>query len=311
MPNIISLCRSHWVADARRFRFPLPPSAKFAKGQGVALSNASLYNSFFNISAANSNSTLTLVVYARFTKSPESFATLGTPVNSWTFNWTIPDGYYSSDALSDWIHYQLYTRKIYQIHPTTGNYRYVLSVAANSTQYAIQLSFNTFEDVNSTGYTLPSGCPCQYFVAEAAPQTPTLTLTTGLATLLGYTAGSYGGYAIDTQIIGTVSPQISVTTALRLHCNLVSSPYNNPDNILQNIPLTASYGSLVTYAATSLAYAPILPNHYSYVECYFTDSQTGTILTPYDLDITITLTVSDPPAAEDEAAAARRKVYQA
>lgn len=152
MPHAIQLNRTHWDSTLKRFIYEFPGRDVKFQDQKVLLSHASIYNSFFNVSASNGNNTIEIVVYARFTSNPLTGVSLGgSPVNSWTFEFVLDDGYYSLDAFSNALFYFFYIYRVYSIHPTSGQLRYPLAVSANSTAYASQLSFCTLE-AGTTGY---------------------------------------------------------------------------------------------------------------------------------------------------------------
>ena len=78
MPRTLIINSSNYLqGSGNRYIYNFPTAARFEAGSSIAVSNLAIYNSIQNITSLRGNNRLT-------------FIWLGT-----TYNWTIPDGYYS------------------------------------------------------------------------------------------------------------------------------------------------------------------------------------------------------------------------
>jgi hypothetical protein len=97
------------------------------------------------------------------------------------------------------------------------------------------------------GQTKPSSATWSFPIT---PITPTITFGAGYGKLIGFEAGTYPtDTSVDSQLVGTKSPQISVVNSVIMTCNLVSNPdVSVPHNALYSFPVSASYGNQIQMA---------------------------------------------------------------
>ena len=142
---MISLNKQNYDANTGIFTYKFSSEQDLTNAQ-VAFVNASLYNSFFNVSTRYDNN----VIFFTF---PYNNST-GMPV---TFSWTIPDGYYSIDELSLWLNNQCLLYGFYATDSNTSTPLFFLFLSSNTNTYSGQISYYLVQQ-NST-LTLSPGVP--------------------------------------------------------------------------------------------------------------------------------------------------------
>lgn len=255
--DMIIINTSHYAGGNRyQYKFPNPISFKKAR---VSVHQVSLYNSTYNISSSLGNNTYSVIW-----------------INGTTYNFVLDDGYYSASDLNDAIQLQMATRGLYCISGTGSNQLYVffVSIQTNPVQYKMQLDVSyvpTSSQANSLGYSLPSGVNWSF---PNTPKTPQLVLSSGLQTLLGFnkqTTFPTTPQTTNQTFLSTTYPIISPVFCYIFTTNLLNSRYNAVPTVLYQLPLTASYGSLITVTNQAEQKLSIRDGTYSFVEIQLWD----------------------------------------
>ena len=260
-----------------RFIYNFPSNVKFNAGDTIAVESISIYNSVFNVNASRSNNTFSIIWNADA---------------SVTYDFTITDGFYDIPALNYLIQYYCVQNDLYCID-ADGNYVYFLELVINSSVYGAELRAyilpNT-TDATTLGYTKPAGATWNFHAT--LDQTPQLVISTEFGKLFGFADGTFPASveATSQYISSTLSPQISVVNSLIVTCNLVNSDLSNPVNLFYSMPLSASYGSLMTSTNTSRMNIPIYEGSYKSIILEFLD-QIFERVTLHDFDVLIKLVI--------------------
>lgn len=270
----VILNSSNWNPSTKSFVYQFPFSQKL-ENKSVGVSSISFYNSFFNISSAYGNNTVSV------------------NYNGTVYNWTIPNGYYSYSDLNYWFQSQMIGNNLYMIN-SSSQYVYFLEIVANSVLYSGEI--NVYPVPTSTtgatlGYTIPTSG------AWGTGNAPSITFNNAFGLLLGMEAGTLGGGAgtltTPTQYVSTKCPIISPVNSIILTCNLVNNVgLSNPTNILASYGLSSGFGSLISYSSSDIIYQKCSNNTYTYLTIQILD-QNLSILTPYDYEYIITLALKD------------------
>ena len=222
------------LTSDNRFIYTFPSNVKFNPGDTIGVESISMYNSIFNTESVRGNNTFSIIWNAD---------------SAVTYNFTIPDGFYSISDLNYYIQYECVQNDLYCINGS-GNYVYFVELVINSTVYGSELRTFILPDVTEAGvlgYTKPVGASWSFHAsADATPQV--IIPSDAFGELFGFTAGTYPATPQTTsQYIGsTITPQISPVNSLILTCNLINDELSNPVNVFYSMPLNSAFGTLMT-----------------------------------------------------------------
>ena len=155
------------------------------EGTQMMVANVQIPYSFYNITAAYGNNTLIF-----------NFPTGTSSYSSYTI--TIPDGFYTTTSLSNYLQQFFISNGFYLYNSTTAQNVYYLSLVYNSYQYGNQILASPVPTSLPAGYSLPSGYTSStIFGGLGFPSTsrtpfivlPFLSSSSTLGTFLGF--GSY------------------------------------------------------------------------------------------------------------------------
>jgi hypothetical protein len=257
------------------YRFPQP--VKFNKNSKVSLFSFSMYNSTYNISQALANNTFSVIW-----------------INNLTYNFVIPDGYYSYLDLNNFISYCLLSNLLYL--KTTSNPVYPISIAQNSVQYAAQINILYIPSsiqATTLGYSLPTGATWTF---PASPTTPQLLISTGLQSILGFQDGQslfpLTKQTTNQSFISSNLPIISPVYCYILTCNLVENKFNNVPTLFAQVPINVSYGGLLNFISLSLSQIDIREGFYSEIQIALFD-QNYNNLQFRDFELTLVLLIDE------------------
>jgi hypothetical protein len=172
---------------------------------------------------------------------------------------------------------------------------YFFELVVNSIRYATSLNFYgtpTDAEATSLGYVKPSNATWSYPVS---PQTPSLKFDQPFGNLIGQTFGRYplaSPQSTNIQILSTQTPVISPVDSLILTCNLISSKYSVPNNILFTVPITVSVGSIIQVPISSIVFNDILPQNFSSLEITIYDQLFNSVEL-LDKELTLTLVIQE------------------
>lgn len=209
--------------DNYRYEFTVPEGYAL-KDQEVALTNAVITNSVYNLSKAGFNNVDLSYTYP-------------SGVGMATFAMTIPDGSYNIDVLSEYIQAQMVANKTYLVD-NGGNSVFHIKLNVSSVYWGIALTCDPVPVVLPAGWSLPSGAPA----LPSVPTTPQLVVspTNNFGQLIGYNAGSYPPVVQQTQYIaiGQVEAQVTPQWAFSVSLSLVNLPTVNPSSPGSVFPFT-------------------------------------------------------------------------
>ena len=241
---------------------------------------------------------------------------------------TIPDGYYDASSLNYFFQNFCLANNLYLVDTAGGVNIYYLEVLQNSTYYSMQINVYPLPTVLPTGYAYPTGCTWT-LQNDGNIYTPVLTLPTSLQKWFGFSSNivnKYPGYISVDPNNGAMSIPSSITTlqykpatlfinntnhvvqtytfvsdscpivhtvnSLVVDCNLINSKYNSDrSNIFFSIPMSATFGNLITVGPFPPCMCSIYGGIYQQIELTFYDT-TGVPVSVRDSDATITLVLS-------------------
>lgn len=244
------------------FRYTFPQGSVKFQNSKVAVGNISMYYSWFNISAANTNNTFSF--------------TWPTFAGSTTYNITIPDGFYDIAGLNSYLQQYCISNGLYLVNPS-GNYVYYLEFLANSNYYAIQFNSYPVPTALPVGWTNPGA-----ITFPVVASTPLLIVpNTNFRLLIGFNAGTYPAIfqATNYSKLSDFTPQITPIQSLILACTLLSNKYANPSTILYSFsPAGTTFGSIIQSQPAFPSWVDIADGAYSSFDIQFLDQNFNNVL---------------------------------
>ena len=241
-----------------KFVYRFPNSVVF-KDSYIALSQASMYYSWFNISSTLQNNTFSI------TLSAGVFTTI-----------TLPDGQYEISDINAYIQQTMVENNFYMID-ADGNYIYWLEMEVNATRYAVQ--FNCFEvpAVLPTGYTSPhafSGIafypqfkiPASFNLIVGYVEDFTTPETTN-DFIQTYGTGTAYAKSLDNtfSFISTVSPDVQPNANCLVSISNIDNIYASPNSIIYAITPQTGLGGLIQDKPSNYAWNKLLNGTYNQI----------------------------------------------
>lgn len=266
------------AGTTNQYRFSFPAgSVHFPKGSKIAISNISMYYSWFNITSAYNNNTFQIV-----------FPTSTTPT---TLNITIPDGFYSVSDLNSYLQQEFITAGLYLVD-SNGDYVYYAEFLENPTSYAIQ--FNSYPVPTSLPATYTNPASMTFPLVATTPQL-VVSSSNDFGLVIGFSAASYPSVVQSTTYSGLsdITPQISPVNSVITTCSLVNNRLNIPNTVLYSFNADVGFGSLIRSSPNEYAFIPISPGSYESLLITFLD-QRYLALPMRDTEILVQLLVEVP-----------------
>lgn len=243
----------NWVKNTNRFTMKFQQPRLFTKGSKVSLLSLVMYNQSFNIAAKYGNNTFSIKW-----------------INNVTYNFTIPDGYYSVEDLDSYIQYVCLINLLYV--NVTGNTAptYFINLKANVVQYKGQINLiavPTSTQASTLKYTKPSDATWNW---PSVATTPQFILSEGLGKLLGFSSSNLTlpstPLNVTTSFFSDITPDINPVEIYVFCCNLLNSASSFYPDIIAQLALAGSdIGSQVEYKSSMLTQLDIQEGTYSEV----------------------------------------------
>lgn len=244
-------------------------------------------------------------------------------------NIIIPDGFYDATSLNYFLQNTCIANNLYLTDSTgSGINTYFFEILQNSTYYGFQLNIYPLPQRMPQTLTYPSGASWT-LLNNSNVYTPQLILPPALQKYFGFSsnivAKSSGKISIDPSsgymyiptsttslqtsslnsylnnmqsvvstytFVSDICPNINWVNSLVMDCNLICSKYNSErSNTFFSIPLSASFGNLITIGPFPPCLCNIYGGNYQSIELSFYDTF-GAPINVRDSDATITLVLS-------------------
>jgi hypothetical protein len=289
----IVLNRSNLVGDGlnNKMIYQFPGSVIF-KDTYIAVSQISMYYSWYNVSSALKNNIL------QYTWR------VGTTTT--TFTITIPDGLYEIAVLNELLQFAMIQNGHYLVNPSGQNV-YYLEILVNPSRYAVQL--NTF----LVPIALPAGWtqPASWSGYSTLTFNPQFILPAKMNELLGFSVN----YTTDQNVsngytppsgqdyisklangtlsyISTTAPDIQPNSSVLISVSNIDNQYSQPSSILYSIVPNVAIGEIINEKPPQFAWNKLIDGTYNQLRLTFL----GTDLNPIkinDPSITILLVIKD------------------
>lgn len=286
---MINITTENYIPGTNKYRFnfsqPLDFRGKKAK---LMMHQYTLYNSTFNISSSLGNNTYS-VIWPSYTKS-------GVVYPSKQYDFIIPDGYYSFSDLNTNLQYNMASNYLYlQNSNNSSQVLYFISFSSNIILYKSEIDINYIPNIMPSGYTLPSNMPSsvldiQHWELPTDNTYPKLILSSGLQKLFGFTTqgrtfpisqtiqNKTNGTPKNLSFLSDIRPILSPTFSYLLTCNFIDSKVSNIPTLFFQIPLSASYGKLISATTTNPIGISINPTVFNHLEIGVLDNNYNAII---------------------------------
>lgn len=278
------------------------PNSVVLKDKYIAVSNVSMYYSWFNITSAMGNNVFTYTY-------TEGLVTT-------TYTITIPDGLYEISDLNYLIQFECIKNGTYLIdtNPTPNKYIYPIELLLNIQRYAVQLNTYLVPDVLPAGYVIPVG-----HSLPTTKQNSVVTFPAMFNNIVGYTAGFASnnnfndGYVPPTpstkaqnyvskdsagtlSYLSNTSPQLQPNSSLLLSLSNVNNPYCQPSSIIYSVNPSVAVGEQINDRPPNFIWTKMIDGTYNQL----TLNLLGSDLQPLQIldgNMTILLAIRDASEA--------------
>jgi hypothetical protein len=272
------------------------PNSVLFKDSYIAVSQLSMYYSWFNISTAFAN-------------------------NTFSYNWTqgattttytviVPNGLYEISSLNQYLQFTFIANGTY-LTTAGGLNVYFAEFVLNPSRYAVQIntylvptSFATYTIPTNITTGLPLAPPTQTF-------NPVITLPANINQIFGFVAG----FATDANTnnsfvapvnsqyvskntagtisyISTLAPNVQPNSSVLLSCSAVDNPYAQPTSIIYSITPSVAIGAIINEKPPAFMWNRLINGTYNQLRLTIL----GTNLVPLAINdpaITIILVIKD------------------
>ena len=289
----IVLNRSNLVGDGQNNKmiYQFPGSVLF-KDTYIAVSQISMYYSWYNISTALQNNVF------QYTWRVGATTT--------TFTITIPDGLYEVAVLNELLQFAFIQNGHYLVN-ASGQNVYYMEMLVNPSRYAVQLNTFLVPLALPAGWTQPAsfvGFPTATFNPQFILPAKSneilgfpVNFTTDANTSNGYTPPS--GQDLISKLangtlsyISTTAPDLQPNSSILVSVSNIDNEYSQPSSILYSIVPSVAIGELINEKPPQYAWNKLINGTYHQLRLTFL----GTDLNPIkinDPSITVLLVLKD------------------
>ena len=242
----------------------------------LCISNIQIPYSWYNIAPVYNNQTFQI----NFPASTSTFYT-GTV--------TITAGFYTVNDINAFLQQYCITNGLYLIN-SVGQYVYYLTFLYNVTFYGVQLITNLVPTSLPSGWTAPSNW-VGYHTTSLCPQL--IVTSNNFGNLIGFKAGTFPSVnTASASTLNTFTPLGSNVNSLVIRCSLVDNQVGVPTDILDTMPVNATFGSNINYQPPALKWIKLTPCTHQYLTITFVDQNLNSILAQ-DPNVTISLLLNN------------------
>ncbi len=247
-------------------------------GATISISKFSYYNSLYNISDQYGNKYITFKW-----------------IDGTVYNWIIPDGYYSVNDLNSWLQTQFITNNLYATNSKTSETFYFVQFVTNPVQYKNEIDVfyvPTATDATTANLTVPASATWSF---ASVRKLPIITINPNLKAYFGMSSrvvfGDESDQTKNYQYLSDITPTISPVFNILVTCNLAETYFGNSPLLIDQFPISASYGQLINYTSTIESNINVAPGIYNEIIVTLWD-QNMMPLQSKDKDLTMIIILS-------------------
>lgn len=240
MPSFPIIVNQSNAINSNTFQYNLPSNVDFTNIE-LALSDISLYYSWYSITSAYNNNKFSIIFPSGATST--------------TYNIIIPDGTYSVSDLNNYLKYWFIQNNLYITNNTSGDITVYAEFVENAPAYAVSF----------VCYPLPTSTPSGF--SNAGITWPTVSRglqitinNQGFSDIIGFPLGTYPAVQSATIVTtnSSIVPQISPVQSVIVMVDAVSNPFASNSGVVHTFSSKGvQFGSLISSS----------PNEYNYVQC--------------------------------------------
>jgi hypothetical protein len=295
---VIVLNQTNLVQDGQNNKMVYKfPNSVVLKDKYIAVSNISMFYSWFNIMSTSVNNTITYTW------------TAGTTTTTYTI--IIPDGLYEIAQLNNYFQYVMVQNGTYWI-TSTGYYAYPFEIILNTIRYAVQLNTYLVPTSAPSGATTPGNFPG--WPTDA--RNPVVTFPANFNIIVGYQAGfssdaninnAYNppvpstkqqNYVSKLQSTGTISylssqaPQVQPNNNVIFSLSNINNPYTQPSSIIYSLNPSVGIGEQIYETPPNFMWNKMIDGTYNELRLSFLGNDLKPLVIN-DPNMTILLTIRD------------------
>jgi hypothetical protein len=268
--SLITINQSNVSSQNNIYNYTFPSGSVNFKNARVAVQSIIIPYSWLNVNGTVYNNASFNILM------PVKIA--GSTVVS-TVNINIPSGFYTLQNINQYMQSQLIANGYYLINASSQNVFYiefVINTNLNNVQlncYVVPTSLPTGYSYGSTGTWGTPSVGSLPSTANLVPQLQTLNNNFGL--LIGFASStnfpSSNSSSVTVSTTSSFVPQITPVQSVYVGVSLVRNKYQNPTNVIANVPLTSSYATNIIYAPQELVFLPVLTGNFASFQVIFYD----------------------------------------
>ena len=285
----INVSTVHWISGTNRYRYNFPaPLDLRGKNAKLMMYQYSMNNIIFNITQKLGNNKIS-IIWPR--------------LNGYTtYNYTIPDGYYSFEDLNTFLQYCMTRDKLYLVNSTNASdVKWFLQITTNAPQQVSQIDSTPLPTTLPTGYVIPlnSAGTAPAWSLSTVSRYPQLILNDLLAyDIFGFTTQRTfpsSNVPLSTGLVSSTisnkTPNLNPTICYLLTCNMVDAKLSPIPNLFFSIPINNPYGKILSgTVGTTGTGISVIETIYNYIEFSLLDMNYNTFV-PIDPAISLTVIV--------------------
>ena len=259
------------------FEYEFPNSVNF-KDMEIALINASLYYSWFNISDELSNRTFSYQY------------TVGVTTTTRTF--TLDEGLYEISDINSALQFDFIAAGLYLVD-SNGDNVYYAEFLVNSVKNSIDINTYAVPTSLPSGFTEPSN-----FVGyPTATYNVNIQMAANFNNIVGYASdfetGLASGGGVTLSFNSTKSPNVNPNSSVLVEIDIIDNPFGVPSNIIYAIVPNVGVGSLIYVSPSEYSYNSIKNGIYNKLRLRLLNKDTLLPLKINDGEITIILGIKE------------------
>ena len=265
------------------FEYEFPNSVNF-KDMEIALINASLYYSWFNISDELSNRTFSYQY------------TVGGTTTTRTV--TLDEGLYEISDINKALQFDFIAAGLYLVD-ANGDNVYYAEFLVNSVKNSIDINTYAVPTSLPSGFTAPSN----WVGYPTATYNVNIQMAANFNNIMGYASdfetGLASGGGTTLSFNSTKSPNVNPNSSVLVEIDIIDNPYGTPSNIIYAIVPNVGVGSLIYVSPAEYSYNSIKNGIYNKLRLRLLNKDTLLPLTINDGEITIILGIREKYSYEN------------
>lgn len=269
------LNKSNVVNDNRnsRFKYNFITPIKFVEGDQIALSNAQIPYSNFNIMSQYNNN--------KFSYSGNTLS---------LYDVVFPDGFYTVDDMNYYLQQKMIENNHYLVN-ANGENVYYIKISTNQNRYRIQIDFFVVPTTLPLSWSNPG-----FDLASVGGRTLALFFdgSSSFNNLLGFNIGTYGNQLVNTSYLGDNVPSPALVNSYLVTVPTIVSQssisLNSSSAVYAKTP-DVDFGNNIIIEPNNFIWIDVNTGNYPFIEVILCSGDDGSQLTLQDPNSLIMLVI--------------------